>query len=204
MTMAKIVSSIERTIFLASPSDVKSYRNLVPNLVKEINRGFLARSKASLKLIRFEEDAVPDFGADPQSLINSQTGSFHDLFLLILWKSIGSKTPRDISGSVEEFNNAVKNYHEHGIPKIMIFLCDDTTKPSEIDSKQFGEMSQFISGISDKALFQRFEGEEDFKDKVIKALSYHLGRFDDDGTEPPIVSPKTPSKSLIRKLFKRD
>ena len=58
-------------IVVASPSDVKAERDLLPNAIEELNRGVAADRWLSLELSRWETDAYPGFHPEgPQGLID--------------------------------------------------------------------------------------------------------------------------------------
>ena len=58
-------------IVVASPSDVKAERDLLPNVIDELNRGVAADRGLSLELSRWETDAYPGFHPEgPQGLID--------------------------------------------------------------------------------------------------------------------------------------
>lgn len=75
-------------IFLSSPSDVTSEREVVFNIVSELNQ-LWKRSYIQLDLLRWE-DMNPGFGAYPQDVLNRQIGEDYDIFLGILWSRFGT------------------------------------------------------------------------------------------------------------------
>lgn len=51
-------------IVVASPSDVQTERDLLPEVLEELNRGIAAERGIRLELTRWETDASPGFHPD--------------------------------------------------------------------------------------------------------------------------------------------
>jgi hypothetical protein len=97
---------------VASPGDVAEERDLLEDVVRELNQTVFSAMGTHLELVRWETHAVPSAGADPQSTINEQLGDDFDIFIGILWHRFGTPTPRAGSGTAEEFERAYSRYQE--------------------------------------------------------------------------------------------
>ena len=93
------------SVFVASPSDVSEERDCLDKVVAGINTALARRVGVRLELLRWERDTSPSFGKDAQEVINHQIPPY-DIFIGILWHTIGSPTARAQSGTIEEFELA--------------------------------------------------------------------------------------------------
>ncbi len=81
-------------VVLASPSDVRPERDVLPDVIEELNRNLGAVLHVDLKLDRWETDAYPGFYSEgPQGLIDSILRiDDSDLLIGIFWKRFGTPT----------------------------------------------------------------------------------------------------------------
>ncbi len=188
--MAKQVS--ELSIFVASPSDVAEERELLEDVVRELNLQWSRVKGVRLELVRWETHSYPSVSSDPQAVINEQIGDDYDIFLGILWKRFGTATPRASSGTEEEFDRA---YERHKADprklRIMVYFKTGEVDLSEIDVEQLGRVRDFQSGLGPKGtLFWEFSSREDFSTLV----RMHLSRCVEDwgkkwGSGAMVVAP---------------
>lgn len=175
--MAKQVS--ELSIFVASPSDVAEERDLLEDVVRELNLQWSRGDKGvRLELVRWETHSYPGVSSDPQAVINEQIGDDYDIFLGILWKRFGTVTPRAGSGTEEEFDRAYERHKRD--PKklrIMVYFKTGDVDLSEIDVDELGRVRDFQSRLGSKGtLFWEFSSGEDFS----SLLRMHLSHCVDD------------------------
>lgn len=146
-------------IFLGSPSDVNAEREAVDKVIKEINK---SDPKVMLKLTS-SDTLYPSHGQDNeggQDVVFKQTGSMtnFDLFVGIMWKSIGSPTKGGyVSGTVEEYERAWKSLQEEDQPDIWFYFRDVE------DEKQENELKEFKKKIKAKAFYKKYSDIEGFK-----------------------------------------
>ncbi len=160
--MAKSIDLV--SIFVASPSDVLEERDALQRVVNELNLMLGSYVQRKLELVRWETHSHPAIGADPQTIINRQIDPDYDVFIGIFWSRIGTPTPRAVSGTVEEFETALRRYREaHGSVEIMIYFKDAPIPPSEIDAGQLGRIQEFKSNLTNMGiLFTTFQTTDDF------------------------------------------
>ncbi|MGD9212670.1 MAG: hypothetical protein PVI90_17940 [Desulfobacteraceae bacterium] len=119
-----MVQSIHRiSIFVAGSSDVLQERNIFKELVAKLDNRY-DRWGVDLQVINWQSNVIPDFGFDPQDVINRQIRfDGIDIFIGIIWGRIGTATSHAISGTVEELNNALASRQQTGRPwRIMFFF----------------------------------------------------------------------------------
>jgi hypothetical protein len=111
-------------VFIASPADVREERECADQVVAELNRTVGARLNIVLEAVRWETHSWPGIGEDVQEIINRQLG-FPDIFVGIMWRRIGTRTPRADSGTVEEFDRALQSHRSpaQSKPAILFYMC---------------------------------------------------------------------------------
>jgi len=161
------------TVFVASPSDVVKERDQVVSVIEELNTLFRKQLGLRLEVLRWETDAVPGMGSDPQTLVNESIGDDYDMFVGILWARFGSPTPRAGSGTEEEFNRAYQRFIEN--PKavrIMLYFKEAPISPSIIDVDQLRAVLAFRERVGEHGLYATFSDENEFS----TLLRLHLGK----------------------------
>jgi hypothetical protein len=169
-------------IFVACPSDVCGEREQLEILISEMNRIWSNNYGIVFEVISWQTDVHPAFGADPQSVINSQIADDYDIFLGILWGRFGSKTPRAESGTVEEFQRAYARWSTgHNGPELMVYFKDAALPPSQIDPEAIRKINDFKRQISEKGgLYGTFEDIGAFQTSVRSHLSIIAKKFSQD------------------------
>lgn len=175
-------------VFVASPSDVSEERQRLNEVVSAVNSGF-ATTGVRLELIRWEQDASPSLGEDAQSVINEQLLTDYDIFVGIMWNTVGSPTGRAESGTIEEFENALRRFQEDAAePKVMMYFKDSVPlSMDEIDPNQLTRVREFRSRVKDLGLYHTFNSPRDFA----AAVQVHLTKLmverlpKDDGRQHP-------------------
>jgi hypothetical protein len=134
-------------IFLASPGDTKEERQIVEEIVSEINSTTGEQQNYIIKLLKWENDTYPDFGVDGQDVINKQLGIDYDIFIGIMWTRFGTPTSRADSGTVEEFERAYKKLQDGGKVKIMFYFNGAPIPQDRLDIEQIIQVKSFKEKI---------------------------------------------------------
>lgn len=113
----------EIRIFLASPSDVGTERDIVQDNLNKIEDTITRRRDTSLRLFRWEDDTYPKFHQDgPQGAIYDQLSIEDcDVFVCIFWNRFGSPTKNAKSGTEDEFWKAFESWKKTNKPMIMLY-----------------------------------------------------------------------------------
>ena len=151
-------------------------RQALKDIIQRLNHLYDRRS-VHLQLINWQDNVVPDFGLDPQDVINRQIRfDGIDIFLGIIWRRLGTVTPRALSGTIEEVNQALAARHQTGRPwRIMFFLSD--IQGGSTDSAQMQSVDEFRSWLQQIALCKRYQAMDQFKDDVRDALAMAVDDF---------------------------
>lgn len=167
-------------IFVASPGDVQSEREVVDEVARELehNRPADLRKLRSIDVLKWERFAHPAAGR-PERVILDQVGAY-DVLLAILWCRCGTPTGHDEhghqiarSGTIEEIEDALRRHKDGQLrgEQLLIYQCK---RPSylqtEEDLLQALEVRQSLARIEKKALVRSYESVKEFR----KLLTAHL------------------------------
>jgi len=185
-------------IFLASPSDVKKERSYVVEVINEINRTIA--SKGVILEVVSSEHTFPGYGQDGQSVLNKQIGAMkeYDIFLGIMWSRAGTATPRAESGTIEEFQRAVRAKKNHNKPEIWFYFRKleahlETTEKLQ----QAQKVVAFKKKVQPKALIRDYNNPSHFRDLFRENLSRWLNERTNKTSRPRISAASQKKKSPI-------
>lgn len=148
-----------RTIFeisalLSSPDDIKEERELLEDVIRNLNIMLTNHTGKRIELVKWETHCYPGISTDVQSNVNEQIGDDYDIFIGIMWKKFGTPTPRAGSGTAEEFERAYKRFQQDPKSvKIMFYFKDAVpSSMSEIDPYQLALVNEFRKQLSEKGV----------------------------------------------------
>jgi hypothetical protein len=159
MKVSKEVSVLR--IVVASPGDVSSERDALPEVIAEINRGVAADRNLRLELSRWETDAYPRFHADgPQGGIDPILKIEDcDLLLGIFWRRFGTPTKDAGSGTDHEFKLGYQAWQNKGRPQLMVYFNQKAYTPkSKEETDQWGKVLEFRSNFPKEGLWWPYRG----------------------------------------------
>jgi len=159
------------TIFLASPSDLQSERDIVERVIFDINT-VLRSQNIVLELIRWERDSFPSIGEDAQAVINRQIGKQYNIFIGIFGSRFGTPTSRGGSGTEEEFMEAYHRYNLYpGQIEVLLYFKDTNVRLSSIDIEQLVKIQNFQKLVTQMGVYySEFKTKEEFYRKLHKHL----------------------------------
>lgn len=158
-------------VFIASPDDVAEERSLVEQVVAEYNRTN-KNLDLRLELVSWEQDVVPEMGADPQAIVNDQIGDDYDIFIGILWTRFGTPTPRASSGTKEEFDRAYQRLRDApDALRIMMYFSECPTNPADVEPTQLGLVQAFREDVGKKGIYSTYKTRDEFQSLVRIHLS---------------------------------
>lgn len=176
-------------LMLSSPGDVSAERDVVENEVAVLHRRLQAQG-LGVSIIRWETDATPAFGADPQEQINSQLPDY-DVFVGIFWSRFGTPTPRALSGTEEEFREARQRWKRdvHG-REIMLYFGDAPVS-AMLDVEQLQRVQAFRKEVASLGLLGSFNSTQDFRAKFSRDIEKVILRLHRRHCRPlkPAASP---------------
>ncbi len=161
-------------VYIASPSDVVEERNILEQIVDDLNKLLGAKTGFRLELVKWETDTYPGLGEDAQGVINEQIDDDYDIFIGILWKRFGTPTKRGPSGTAEEFSNAYqKARNEPNKLRVMFYFNNSSAPMSEINAEQLMKVKQFQDSLGEMGVYYwTYNGIDDFE----RYVRLHLGK----------------------------
>ena len=152
-------------IFVASPSDLNDERNLIADIVDELNLSFLNKSDVKIELVKWETHANPGVEDYSQKVINTDIGDDYDIFIGLMWSKFGTRTQEYGSGTEEEFNNAYTKYKVFSSSvKIMFYFKQAPIQFDKIDTESIISIRNFKSSLGDKGvLYWDYNTIEEFQ-----------------------------------------
>ena len=165
--------------FIGSPSDTDEERQICDKVFEEINRTLGESLNFRIESKRWERDTIPAFGKDSQDTINKQLSNY-DIFVGIMWKIFGTPTPRNDSGTEEEFLNAYEIWKKNNEINLMFYFNKEPIPFDDIDNNQIQKVRNFKSKISHLGgLYFEYSGisefESNFKKHISKVLLEKMG-----------------------------
>ena len=159
-------------VFVASPSDMEPERDVLEEVIRELNLTWSRTLGIRLDLVRWETHGYPGFGADPQDVLNRELPDDIDIFIGLMWGRYGTPTSKAGSGTEEEFKRALDRFQQDSASiRIMIYFKDAPLAPSQIDLDQLARVQRFRSSLDDEGgLYWNF-GEIDEFEKLIRIQS---------------------------------
>ena len=160
---------------VASPTDVQPERDILHNVVNEINSDTAHQAGFHLELIRWEADTYPGFHAmGPQGLIDEVLDIKNaDLLIGIFWHRLGTPTSDGRTGAEHEFQEAYANWQAARRPQIMVYFNEQEVPQKALDPHQFARLREFKKLFPKEGLSWSYHGENAFA----KLVNGHLRRF---------------------------
>lgn len=161
-------------IFLASPGDVKSERELIFALKDDLDHLIGKPNRIRFEFVNWERNAYPGIGEDAQDVINQNINDDYSIFLGIFWQRFGTPTNRAESGTKEEYDRAYKKFKSNSDSN-HIMLYFKTAPPDNIydlDYNQFEKVKKFKKEIeSQGVLYWEFTNPDELKNQLLLHLS---------------------------------
>jgi hypothetical protein len=194
---------LEYRILLSSPSDLAEERKVAEEVTKEVSRTWGAYSGSVLQLLSWENDVAPQFGAEPQEVINKALGDDWDIYLGLMHGRFGSPTKKYGSGTEEEFGRAYDAWKKGGSSRKLTFYFK--TAPLELDSidtAQLEKVREFKKRVSNLGgVYKEFVHAEDFRDLFRAHLTTLLTELHKDH-DSTLVQSQTVSN--IKEVFSEE
>lgn len=153
-------------VFLASPSDVAYERDVIQNIINELNKTWSKNLNLRLELLRWETDVIPNFGEYSQDVINQQIGNNYDIFIGLLWSRFGMPTKEYESGTEEEFYRAYSLYKSGKDIDLLIYFKNDPIAIEDIDPDQIRKIKDFKNTIQDLGGVYGITNNDNFEGKL--------------------------------------
>jgi|GEM_PF-4098564 len=113
---------------------------------------------------------VPAVGIDAQAVINSQIPDDYDVYMGMLWRKFGSETPRALSGTEEEFDDAYRRFcADRDSVKIMFYFKDiGAVNGDALSCNNYDKINNFKNKLGDcGVLYSQFGDRAEFNSLLI-------------------------------------
>lgn len=161
----------EYKVFIASPDDVISERDMIEKEINKINI-----PNVRLKVIRWENDLPSTSGTRPQDLINNYLLDECDLLVGLFWTKFGKKTKNADSGTVEEIEKFILNRKP-----VILYFFDKPINPLSINSEDIDKIKQFREKYKDNGIYKVLNSNEYLIDNIRKDIVYNINELEKGG-----------------------
>jgi hypothetical protein len=163
-------------IVVASPGDVQTERDVLPEVLSELNLGVAADRCLRLELCRWETDAYPGFHPEgPQGLIDPILKIEDcDILVGIFWKRFGTPVGNAKSGTEHEFRLAYEAWTQKQRPHIQVYFNQKAYTPkNKEETDQWGQVLEFKKQFPKEGLWWHYKGKIQFE----RLVRNHLTQF---------------------------
>ncbi len=157
-------------IFIASPSDTASERQVISDVVRDWNSAHSNTSSFILQDRRWELDSVPEVGAPPQEILNRQLVDDADIVIAVFSSRLGTPTNDASSGTVEE----IKRVASAGKPVLIYF--SNASLPRDHDPRQFQLLMEYKDRLKSESLYGEYTTIHDLRQIVTRHLAATIER----------------------------
>ena len=168
--MAESVTKLR--LFVASTSEFDEERICIRVVVDELNRSIADSQKVTIETVSWDTHAWPGIGTDPQDVINREIHP-SDIFVGLIWKRLGTPTPRAASGTVEEFERAYEAWMNRKSPQIFLYFKCTPFFPRSLDEiEALAQVTDFRMRLRDRGvLYWEFQNLAEFQRDFRQHLS---------------------------------
>ena len=191
-------------VVVASPGDVQSERDSLPEVIDELNKSTAADRGLRLELIRWQTDAYPGFHPEgSQGQIESGLDIEHsDVLIGIFWKKFGTPVKEAQSGTEHEFRKAYEGWKSKREPHIMMYFSERPYAPkSSEEMDQWSKVINFKEKFPHEGLWWPYKEATEFQKLVRTHLTQFIRglakRVEVNGVWPP--PPQRPGLCVGRK-----
>lgn len=156
-------------IVAASPNDVRAEREVLNEIVENLNRGIAAEKGLRLELDTWERRIHSTFHVGGfQGLINEVLKiESCDILICIFWKRFGTPVQNAQSGTQSEFEAAYETWLKRGTPKIMVYFSQAPyVLQTPDDARQLENVLQFKEQLPRECIPQDYRSPDHFRDLV--------------------------------------
>jgi hypothetical protein len=148
--------------FIAGPSDVRNEKRKAIDVIAQWNVINSLKESTVIEPVTMETHAEAVLGAHPQELINSQLLNRCDFLLAIFRSRLGTPTPKEKSGTIDEIREFSKR---RGPDRVSVFFADKNL-PRNVDRKQIVALWKFRDILEQEGIIVPFRDAADFGVKL--------------------------------------
>lgn len=148
-------------LFISCPSDIVDEIESIKSIIEETNKLSGKQNSFRLEFINWKQDTFTDVGIDGQDVINRQVEDNYDILVGIIWQKLGTPTLRDISGTVEEINNAIRNINKN---QLVYFKTKTPDNLNDINIEELQRIKKYKEDLQKLGvLYKEFSSVDEFE-----------------------------------------
>ena len=160
-------------VMIASPSDVKSERSIVREVIYDWNAVHSEEKSIVLLPVGWESHSSPEMGDRAQAIINEQTVDKCDLLVGIFGTRIGSETGEYRSGTIEEIEKHIALERP-----AMVYFSNQLGDSDAFDRDQYTKLEELRKDYESRGLYEIYDGNADFKEKFYRQLEIKVNEHE--------------------------
>jgi septum formation protein len=161
-------------IFVSSPGDVGAEREVLDEVVKNINEIDGVERKVRLEILKWETHIIPKIGPAPQQVIDDQLPHY-DVYLGVMASRFGSPAGEYGSGTEKEFREAFAQWGAVGAPWILFYFKELPETPRTRESaEQLARVHGFHEELRQKGILCTYTETRGSSDSFFEQVSRHL------------------------------
>jgi len=180
-------------VMIASPGDVSEERNLIRDVLHELNDIRSVQSNAVLLPVGWETHSSPDLGGRAQEQINVKVLDKCDLLVGVFWTRIGTPTGQAESGTAEE----IRKHVQAGKPA-MVYFSTAPVAPDMLDVDQYKALQAFKGWCENQGLIEQYDNLSSFSEKFRRHIQIVLR---DNEYLKQILNQEQPISNPVTKAF---
>jgi len=174
-------------LLISCPGDVSQFVEGLENAMDKFNNFFGRENSIILRPISWKNNAFPQFGAQPQKVLDKQIVEKADICVAVFWTRFGTETEDYGSGTEEEIARMLNDDKQ-----VFLYFLDKPLQPSKIDQEQYAKIQTFKEKYKNKGLFFTIPDEHNLAIQFREHLELYMDS---------IVHGKEFSKSKGNKLI---
>lgn len=158
-------------VLIASPTDVKTERDKIPEVLHRWNVENSNASKAVFIPIKWETNVYPSLTINgrPQESINEQIVRSCDILIGAFWTRLGTPTGQADSGTLEEINEFLK-----AKKPVMLYFSKVPVDLDSVDFEQYDKLKALKKACQSLGITQEYYSIEELEGKVKSQITFWL------------------------------
>ena len=179
--------SFSATVFrvlIASPGDLSQERQTIEEVVHGWNASHAADEGMVLLPVRWEIQAVPEYGDHPQAIINRRLVGECDMLIGAFWSRVGTPTGVAESGTVEEIEQFAR-----ARKPVLLYFSSKQIDLDRIDADQLVRVRELRARLEKVALVGQFASIEQLESRLTRDLIVQMRRLRPGSAEAAAIRP---------------
>jgi len=190
-------------VLVASPSDLREERRLIPELIHAWNAEHALEMGLMFSPVLWETHSTPEMGERPQAILNRQLADRCDLLIGAFWTRLGTPTGEAPSGTVEE----IERFTADG-KRVLLYFSSRPVALASVDEEQYANLKAFKAAVREKGLFEEYEDIPELREKLPRHLTNVARELRNTvvtrSESLPLISPVPDERGVARSQLSTD